>query len=100
MQQRKYNSPAGQAIGRAVRFSSRAGDGARTHDSLVGNVETEDANVNPANDLRSLRASVAQWLPNDPDFARLAAAWPDLPEPIRRAVLAIIDATKPRSHER
>jgi hypothetical protein len=42
--------------------------------------------------LRSLLASVAQWLPNEPDFARLAAAWPALPEPIRRAVLALLDA--------
>jgi hypothetical protein len=26
----------------------------------------------------------------DPDLARIVAAWPDLPEPIRRAMLAMV----------
>jgi hypothetical protein len=30
--------------------------------------------------------------PIDADLARVMAAWPALPEPIRRAVLALIDA--------
>jgi len=30
--------------------------------------------------------------PPDPDLARIAAAWPGLPEAIRRAVLALIDS--------
>ena len=29
---------------------------------------------------------------NDPDLARLAVAWPDLPEPIRVGILAMLDA--------
>ena len=29
---------------------------------------------------------------DDPDLARLIAAWPTLPEPIRRAMLAILEA--------
>jgi hypothetical protein len=29
-----------------------------------------------------------------PDLARVVAAWPDLPEPIRRAVLALIGAAQ------
>jgi hypothetical protein len=29
--------------------------------------------------------------PPDPDLARVVSAWPDLPEAIRRAVLALID---------
>jgi hypothetical protein len=40
--------------------------------------------------------SVAAGLPGEaqsaPDFARLAVAWPALPEPIRRAILALLDA--------
>jgi hypothetical protein len=28
----------------------------------------------------------------DPDLARVLAAWPDLSDPIRRAVLALIEA--------
>ena len=30
--------------------------------------------------------------PTDPDLARVVAAWPELPEPIRRAVLALVEA--------
>jgi hypothetical protein len=29
--------------------------------------------------------------PADPDLARIVAAWPALPEPIRRAILALIE---------
>jgi hypothetical protein len=29
----------------------------------------------------------------DPELARVIAAWPELPEPMRRAVLALIGAT-------
>jgi hypothetical protein len=29
---------------------------------------------------------------NDPDLARILAAWPTLPEPIRRAVLALVES--------
>jgi len=29
----------------------------------------------------------------DPDLARLTAAWPDLPEPVRRGIMAMIDAS-------
>ena len=28
--------------------------------------------------------------PADPDLARVVAAWPDLPEPLRRAVMALV----------
>lgn len=34
----------------------------------------------------------AQNAPADPDLARVVAAWPRLPEPMRRAILALIDA--------
>jgi hypothetical protein len=29
----------------------------------------------------------------DPDLARVLAAWPTMPDPIRRAVLALIEST-------
>jgi hypothetical protein len=32
---------------------------------------------------------------SDPDLARLMAAWADLPEAIKRAVLALMDTVKP-----
>jgi hypothetical protein len=31
----------------------------------------------------------------DPDLARIVATWPMLPEPIRRAVLALIETALP-----
>jgi hypothetical protein len=30
--------------------------------------------------------------PLDPDLSRVAAAWPALPEPIRRAILALVES--------
>jgi hypothetical protein len=30
-----------------------------------------------------------------PDLARVVSSWPTLPEPIRRAVLALLDAAAP-----
>ena len=32
----------------------------------------------------------------DPDLGKLVAAWPALPEAIRRAILAMVDAAKGR----
>lgn len=30
----------------------------------------------------------------DPDLARVVKAWPDLPEPVRRGILAMVEAAK------
>jgi hypothetical protein len=38
---------------------------------------------------------LAHETPIDPDLARVVAAWPDLPKPIRRAVLALVDSQPP-----
>jgi hypothetical protein len=32
-------------------------------------------------------------IPTDPDLARVLAAWPELSEPIRRAILALVGST-------
>jgi hypothetical protein len=45
----------------------------------------------PDNTSADTPTSVARQLPNDPDFLRLAAAWPGLLEPIRRAIRVLID---------
>jgi hypothetical protein len=34
--------------------------------------------------------------PSDPNLAAVVAAWPDLPEAIRRAVLALVESGRPR----
>jgi hypothetical protein len=38
----------------------------------------------------STRRSDSRTSALDPDLAKIVAAWPSLPEPIRRAVLALI----------
>ncbi len=80
---------------------SRAGDGARTHDSHVGNAEIAGAEAKPVNDLRQTDPALTHPLhtaaPTDPDLARVVEAWSDLPEPIRRAVLALIGSAVPGS---
>jgi hypothetical protein len=33
-------------------------------------------------------------LPEDPDLARVAAAWPDLPPHIKTSILALVEAAR------
>ena len=40
------------------------------------------------------RGTESGTLPDDPELADVVKAWPTLPEPIRRAVLALIGAAK------
>jgi hypothetical protein len=68
----------------------RAGDGARTHDSHVGKLETTDAKDIQDNDLRQRLAALTRILHADPDLARVVEAWLDLSEALRRAVLALV----------
>ena len=37
--------------------------------------------------------------PTDPDLSRVITAWPNLPEPIRRAVLALVTPSTPAGAE-
>jgi hypothetical protein len=39
-----------------------------------------------------LAQTLAREIENHPDLARVASAWPTLPEAIRRAVLALVGA--------
>jgi hypothetical protein len=77
----------------AERRLSRAGDGARTHDSHVGNADVPGHNPCNGNTYGDAVGEVAlrvAQLPTDPDLARVVEAWPHLPEAIRRAVLALV----------
>jgi hypothetical protein len=52
----------------------------------------------PDRPTTSANAPVADALPDaltDPDLARIAGAWPTLPEPVRRAMVALIAAAAP-----
>jgi len=87
---------------------TKAGDGIRTHDVQLGKLETprlsgdsgKTYNDTPRRDTSSAALCNQKPAP-DPDLERVIAAWPDLPEPTRQAVLAVVraaaslDATPP-----
>jgi len=55
--------------------------------------------VTPGNSLRQGPSRVAEHLPNDtcqtdPDLAAVVAAWPELPEPIKAGILAMVKAAR------
>jgi hypothetical protein len=52
--------------------------------------EPEKRTVSTPSDALDLAAAL------DPGLARVVDAWPALPEPIRRAMLALVDAAPPR----
>jgi hypothetical protein len=62
----------------------------------VEGLEAISVNGNHNNDLRETAfpsgANSGAVDARDPDLAHLIAAWPTLPEPIRLAVLALVDA--------
>ena len=50
---------------------------------------------NPPAPLARLAPEAGQPAPLDPDLARVVAAWPGLPEAIRRAMLALVEVAMP-----
>lgn len=55
-----------------------------------------ESNANSGNDFRQPEKRLTQPLHRiaeaDPDLARLVAAWPGLPKPIKAAMLALVNA--------
>jgi len=78
---------------------SRAGDGIRTHDVQLGNVARDGQGSKPDKDLRQQAPALTRHLHGkaalDSDLARILDAWPDLPEPIRAAMLAMVASACP-----
>jgi len=72
------------------------GEGTRTPDNQIHSAavpsqkELENTEISSADDAACCPACRTE--PEDADLARVVAAWPDLPEAIRRAVLALLDA--------
>jgi hypothetical protein len=93
--------------GREGGCPSRAGDRIRTGDVQLGNAAVHRPNPLPAitsgTKARRLAPQLAPVIENTPpaafptDLARVAAAWPALPDPIRRAVLALVESAAPAS---
>jgi hypothetical protein len=44
-------------------------------------------------DPQTLRGAKSGAVASDPDLTRIIDAWPSLPEPIRRAMLALLSST-------
>jgi hypothetical protein len=55
-------------------------------------VDNEELRHITANVLRREADLLARILHDNPDLARLVAAWPDLPLPIRSAMLTLLGA--------
>jgi hypothetical protein len=76
----------------------RVEDGARTPDFQIHSLTTTAHNQPPDKDLSpdapSACRPACRTAPEDPDLARLIGAWPALPDPIRRAVLTLVDAAR------
>jgi len=76
--------------------------GTRTQDLRINLPHGQSRNPLPANTsgdpsgpLAPQLAPVQKVYSADPDLARVVAAWPALPEAIRRAVLALVGASTP-----
>jgi hypothetical protein len=84
------------------RMQHRVEGRTRTGDNQIHSLEnTRRKNMASKNVTESPPAPLAQQSPEDPsaslpaapidpDLARIVMAWPDLPEPIRRAMLAMV----------
>ena len=73
--------------------SANRGDRIRTCDLLTPSQTPPLENTGLTGDHpHSPPHSPAKPAPDDPRLAVLVEAWPDLPEPIRRAVLAMVEA--------
>ena len=53
---------------------------------------TNDLGNQPSSGAAKSGAVSAASAPSDPDLARLIDAWPTLPGPVRRAVLALVNS--------
>ncbi len=73
--------------------------GTRTPDLRIMRPQSGSLKGSLPNDLRQLAPSVAHHLPTDtcktdPDLAAIVAAWPHLPEALKRGILAMVKAAK------
>ena len=78
-------------------FHSKAGDGIRTHDVQLGNQsgacvsgQYKNTYSKPTDAPAHSPDSCGAMAFDDSELRSVVAAWPTLPEPIRRAVLALV----------
>jgi len=76
--------------------------GARTHDQRINLPPIGKSNPLTSSGLRISRPPLAHPVPTDtrptlpPDLAAVIDAWPNLPEPIRAGILAMVKAASGR----
>ncbi len=78
--------------------------GPRILSPLPGSISTENAETceraadapttGPTIPAQDSAPENPPYTPTDPDLARVVSAWPALPDPIRRAMLALIETSK------
>ncbi len=84
-----------QHQGAPLRITEPAG--ARTQDLRINLPHGDDAKMQADKDLQPgglFACRPACWEEADPDLARVVAAWPELPEALRRAVLALVESAR------
>ena len=73
------------------------GDGIRTRDIQIHNLDADPDNSNPHQDLRLSPGSLGHHLATDtcqtdPDLALVNAAWDRLPKAVRAGIVAMVKA--------
>ena len=53
---------------------------------------TDGCRTSPENVPEVASAGPSTTVPDEPDLARIMTAWPDLPDHIKRAMLALVDS--------
>jgi hypothetical protein len=97
---RETNLPASggnPCAGSLAPNSQRSPSRTRTYNKPVNSRNAAERKDNQDNTYIQSQDDVALGVarfPIDADLARVVSAWPDLPEAIRRAVLALIGSTK------
>ena len=91
------NKPVGTCQHQPASVCIRAGDGARTHDSHVGNLEPSILKLHSGNDLHpetpSACCPACRTPAEDADLGRIVEAWPNLPPAIKAGIMALVQAS-------
>ena len=86
----------GASLRRAASDFASEGDGTRTRNLRIDSPETADENPNESQGNSPLDATACTGPCTPPELTRLVEAWPDLPDHIRAAILALVETSSGR----